>query len=127
MGQSASAIMLDVSAGKFGPFAGQFFIGDYTLSLVMRAEMEKVNGAYQGACFPFRSAFGSGNLAMKFAADGSVLDMPNCPDIALRQRLRANCYPVREAGGIVWVWLGADDKDAVEPQFPDFEFTHLGA
>ncbi len=36
MGQSASAIMLDVSNGKFGPFAGQFFVADYTLSTVMR-------------------------------------------------------------------------------------------
>ena len=52
MGQSASAIMLDDSEGKFGPFAGQFFVADYTLSLVMRADMEKVNGVYQGACYP---------------------------------------------------------------------------
>ena len=57
MGQSASAVMLDVSGGKFGPFAGQFFVADYTLSLVMRAEMEKVDGLYQGACYPFRQSF----------------------------------------------------------------------
>ena len=60
MGQSASAIMLDRSAGKFGPFAGQFFVADYTLSIVMRAEMEKVNGVYQGACYPFRQGFATG-------------------------------------------------------------------
>ena len=42
MGQGASA-------GKFGPFAGQFFVADYTLSFVRCAEMEKVNGEYQGA------------------------------------------------------------------------------
>ena len=60
MGQSASAIMLDKSGGKFGPFAGQFFVADYTLSIVMRAEMEKVNGVYQGACYPFRQGFATG-------------------------------------------------------------------
>ncbi len=60
MGQSASAIMLDTSGGKFGPFAGQFFVADYTLSIVMRAEMEKVNGVYQGACYPFRQGFATG-------------------------------------------------------------------
>ncbi len=33
-------------------------------------------------------------------------------------------YPAREAGGIVWVWLGSG-KDA--PRFPDFEFTRIPA
>jgi hypothetical protein len=60
MGQSASAIMLDRSGGKFGPFAGQLFVADYTLSIVMRAEMEKVNNVYQGACYPFRQGFATG-------------------------------------------------------------------
>lgn len=60
MGQSASAIMLDKSGGKFGPFANQLFVADYTLSIVMRAEMEKVNGVYQGTCYPFRQGFATG-------------------------------------------------------------------
>jgi hypothetical protein len=60
MGQSASAVMLDRSAGKFGPFAGQFFVADYTLSLVTRVELEQVEGVYQGACFPFRQGFATG-------------------------------------------------------------------
>ena len=63
MGQSASAMMPDISGGKFGPFAGQFFIGDYTLSIVMRADLEKVNGVYQGACFPFRQGFATAIIA----------------------------------------------------------------
>lgn len=58
----------------------------------------------------------------KFAADGSVLDMPNCPDIALRQRLRANCYPVREAGGFVWAYLGPADR---MPPFPRWRFFDI--
>jgi hypothetical protein len=72
MGQSASGIATDMSAGKFGPFAEQMFVSDQSHSTVMRVALEKVNGEYQGACFPFRGSFSSGNLAMKQTADGSM-------------------------------------------------------
>jgi hypothetical protein len=72
MGQSASAVMLDVSAGRFGPFAGQFFVADYTLSLVMRAEMEKVEGVYQGACYPFRQGFATGLIGGTLTPHGQL-------------------------------------------------------
>ena len=55
MGQSASGIDCDLSGGKFGPFEKQLFVGDQTHSTVMRVFLEKVNGRYQGACFPFRA------------------------------------------------------------------------
>ena len=71
-GQCASAIMLDKSGGKFGPFAGQFFVADYTLSLIMRADMEKVNGVYQGACFPFRQGFATGLIGGTLTRDGQI-------------------------------------------------------
>lgn len=54
MGQSASGIACDASRGKFGPFAGQLFVGDQTHSTVMRVSLEKVQGRYQGACYPSR-------------------------------------------------------------------------
>jgi glucose/arabinose dehydrogenase len=72
MGQSASGIACDMSAGKFGPFSGQLFVGDQTHSTVMRVYLEKVHGHYQGACFPFRGGFGSGALSLQFAPDGSL-------------------------------------------------------
>ena len=72
MGQSASGIVCDRSAGKFGPFADQLFVGDQSHSTVMRVALEKVNGHYQGACFPFRQGFGSGTLAMKFDQEGTM-------------------------------------------------------
>jgi hypothetical protein len=72
MGQSASGISCDFTDGKFGPFKNQLFIGDQTHSTVMRVCLEKVNGHYQGACFPFRQGFDSGNLALEMAADGSM-------------------------------------------------------
>lgn len=72
MGQSASGIVCDQTSGKFGPFTGQVFVGDQSHSTVMRVDLEKVHGRYQGACFPFRSGFSSGNLAMLLTPDGSL-------------------------------------------------------
>ena len=72
MGQSASGIACDHSNGKFGPFAGQLFVGDQTFSTVMRVYLEKVNGRYQGACFPFRKGFSSGSLALLMTRRGGL-------------------------------------------------------
>jgi hypothetical protein len=72
MGQSASGIDCDLTGGKFGPFAKQVFVGDQTHSTVMRVYLEKVNGRYQGACFPFRAGFGSGNVPLRFGQDSSL-------------------------------------------------------
>ena len=72
MGQSASGIATDMTKGKFGPFAGQMFVGDQTFSTVMRVYLEKVNGVYQGACFPFREGIGSGTLSLRFAPTGEL-------------------------------------------------------
>ena len=70
MGQSASAISLDTSAGKFGPFANQVFVADYTLSIVMRVDMENIDGVYQGSCFPFRNGFSTGLIGAVITEDG---------------------------------------------------------
>jgi hypothetical protein len=72
MGQQLTAVMPDKSGGRFGPFAGQFFVADYTLSIVMRAEMEKVNGVYQGACFPFRQGFATGLIGGTLTEHGQL-------------------------------------------------------
>jgi hypothetical protein len=73
MGQSASEPLWDRTGGRFGPFAGQMFVGDQTKSTVMRVALEKVDGEFQGACFPFRSGFQSGVNRLLFDADGSLL------------------------------------------------------
>jgi len=71
-GQSASAILLDGSNGKFGPFASQLFVADYTLSTIMRVDLEQVNGVYQGACFPFRQGFKTGLIGGTLTESGHV-------------------------------------------------------
>ena len=72
MGKSVSQPIWDTTEGKFGPFAGQCFVGDQTNSVVMRVALEKVNGVYQGACFPFRSGLQCGVNRLAFASDGSL-------------------------------------------------------
>ena len=72
MGQSATDIMLDNSGGKFGPFSGQLFVGEFTQAAVNRVFLEKVGGEYQGACFPFRMGFASAVLRMVQGTDGSM-------------------------------------------------------
>ena len=64
--------MLDNTGGKFGPFAGQLFIGEFRLSEINRVFLEKVGGEYQGACFRFRSGFDSAVVRMDFNADGQM-------------------------------------------------------
>jgi hypothetical protein len=72
MGQSASEPRWDTTGGKFGPFAGQCFVGDQMKSIVMRVYLEKINGKFQGACFPFRSGFQCGVNRLVFGPDGSL-------------------------------------------------------
>ena len=72
VGQSATDIMVDASDGKFGPFAGQLFVGEFTQSSINRVYLEKIEGEYQGACFPFRDSFASAVLRMIQGSDGSV-------------------------------------------------------
>ncbi|MCU0352740.1 MAG: hypothetical protein MUD08_03225, partial [Cytophagales bacterium] len=72
LGISNSEILPDETGGKFGPFAGQVFVGDQGQSKIMRVFLEKVNGQYQGAAWDFRSGFQSGVLRMAFGKDGSL-------------------------------------------------------
>jgi hypothetical protein len=72
MGQSISEPRWDTTGGRFGPFAGQCFVGDQTRSNVMRVALEKVNGVYQGACFPFRSGLQCGVNRLAFGPDGAL-------------------------------------------------------
>ena len=73
MGRSISGFMVDRTEGKFGPFENQIFIGDFSLGVIMRATTEKVNGVWQGACYPFREGFDTGLLALQFTPNGNLI------------------------------------------------------
>ena len=68
MGRSISGFVVDRTGGKFGPFENQIFIGDFSLSVVMRATTEKINGVWQGACYPFREGLATGLLGLRIYA-----------------------------------------------------------
>lgn len=72
LGNSASGIECDTTDGKFGPFKKQMFVSDQSFSVVNRLFLEKVNGRLQGAAFPFRQGFGSGNVPMLMTASGAL-------------------------------------------------------
>lgn len=63
----------DTTGGKFGPFEGQMFMGDQTLSNLFRVITERVNGIDQGCVVPFARFFASGVMRPVFLPDGSLL------------------------------------------------------
>ncbi len=73
MGRSITGFTVNHTKGKFGPFEDQMFLGDYTLSIVMRATTEQVNGVWQGACYPFREGLSTGILNVEFTSEGRLL------------------------------------------------------
>lgn len=72
LGNSTSDILADTTKGAFGPFAGQVFVGDQSMSNITRVFMEEVNGVWQGAAFPFRQGFSSGVLRMVWGKDNAM-------------------------------------------------------
>jgi hypothetical protein len=73
MGRSISGFRLNKTGGKFGPFDGQLFLGDYSLSIIMRATTELVNGVWQGACYPFREGLATGIMNVEFSPKGQLM------------------------------------------------------
>jgi hypothetical protein len=70
---SINGVTYDASGGKFGPFAGQFFLAELMYGGgIIRAQVEKVNGEYQGACFPFWGKGLLGPLTLAFDPRGRL-------------------------------------------------------
>lgn len=58
----------------------------------------------------------------KFDVRGNVLETPNLPEMPGARKPRAPVYPARLGGGLLWVYLGPNDK---QPDFPDYEFMRM--
>lgn len=71
-GASVGGLTFDTTGGKFGPFSGQMIIAEVIDSLLMRANIEKVDGVYQGAVFRLSTKVGRGGMRPVFAKDGSL-------------------------------------------------------
>jgi sugar phosphate isomerase/epimerase/type 1 glutamine amidotransferase len=75
LGNSPSEPVLAPADGGFGPFAGQFFVGDNVAPLLSRVYLEKINGDYQGVCFPFLRGHGlrQALCRMAFSPEGKLV------------------------------------------------------
>ena len=64
----------DVSDGRFGPFAGQMFVPDYTTARILRVMFDEVDGEVQSAVTPFfdGAPLRLANNRIAFAPDGSL-------------------------------------------------------
>jgi phenylpropionate dioxygenase-like ring-hydroxylating dioxygenase large terminal subunit len=59
----------------------------------------------------------------KYDVDGHVLETPAEPSESdFRKKLRHTAYPTHEAGGVIYVYLGPQDK---LPLFPNYEWTQV--
>ncbi len=71
--KSINGVAYDNSGGKFGPFAGQLFMAELMFGgAIVRANVEKVNGEYQGACFPFWGQGLLGPVTLAFDPKGRL-------------------------------------------------------
>ncbi|MDB5385124.1 MAG: hypothetical protein JWM11_770 [Planctomycetaceae bacterium] len=73
--RSISGPIHDATQGQFGPFNDQMFVGDVGYGAnagIMRVALEKIDGEYQGACFPFVDNQPLGCERMRFGPDNSL-------------------------------------------------------
>ncbi|RYF83994.1 MAG: (2Fe-2S)-binding protein [Comamonadaceae bacterium] len=81
---------------------------------------------HRGAAMQLARAEGDGLRCIyhgwKFAVDGTVLDTPNVADPKFKERIKGRAYPAREAGGLLWAYLGPHER---EPEFPHWPWMDL--
>jgi phthalate 4,5-dioxygenase len=59
----------------------------------------------------------------KFDVNGQCVDMPTeDEDSNFANKVQLTAYPCREAGGVVWTYMGPKSQ---EPELPEFEFLHV--
>lgn len=71
LGRSAAGFVWD-ERGSFPPYRGTVFCGDQYSSEVLRISLEKVQGRWQGACYPFRKGLKCGITRLCWGTDGSL-------------------------------------------------------
>jgi phenylpropionate dioxygenase-like ring-hydroxylating dioxygenase large terminal subunit len=59
----------------------------------------------------------------KFDVAGHCVETPTESNPEFCKRVKLKAYPVREAGGVCWVYLGPSEP----PAFPDYDFFHAPA
>jgi phthalate 4,5-dioxygenase len=57
----------------------------------------------------------------KFAVDGTIMETPNVSDPRFKAQFRAKSYPVREAGGFIWMYAGEKEHEPPFAHWPYFD------
>jgi phenylpropionate dioxygenase-like ring-hydroxylating dioxygenase large terminal subunit len=77
---------------------------------------------HRGASMRLARAEGDGLRCIyhgwKFAVDGTVIDTPNVADPNFKTRIKGRTFPVREAGGLLWAYLGPAEHEPALPHWP---------
>jgi phthalate 4,5-dioxygenase oxygenase subunit len=60
----------------------------------------------------------------KYAVDGTIMETPNLTGSRFAERVKHGSYPVKESGGLGWVYLGPPDT---APPFPIFRWDGAAA
>jgi hypothetical protein len=68
--KSPGNIVFDTEKTDFGPFDGQMFVSDMTEAKVMRCDVKKVQGQYQGVVFNFIDHLQSGAMRLEWGEGG---------------------------------------------------------
>ncbi|MGY8652483.1 MAG: DUF6797 domain-containing protein [Verrucomicrobiia bacterium] len=69
---ASTSDMKEITDDRFGSFKGQLVVGDWKNANIMRVQLEKVNGEWQGCVWPMAKGFWSGVNRFAFAADGNL-------------------------------------------------------
>jgi hypothetical protein len=80
LSKSASGITT-IADDRFGPFKGQMIVGEFQNATVLRVALEKVNGQWQGAVWPFAKGFWSGVNRVASGPDGRLY-VGGCKNVA---------------------------------------------
>jgi len=116
LANSAGQPAFDTTQGKFGPFAGQMFVPEYTIPRLFRVMLDEVDGEVQCAATTFLDGapLRNANLRLAFAPDGSLW---------CSQSERRLGWP--GAAGIqrvVWNGVTPPDVDSVRVTATGFDF-----
>ena len=58
----------------------------------------------------------------KYDTNGNCVDMPNEPSASnFKEKVKITAYPTREAGGVIWIYMGPRDK--MPPELPQLEWA----
>jgi hypothetical protein len=113
MAGSVAQPLFDATGGKFGPYAGQLLVAEWTYPRLLRVALEKVGGEYQGAAFILLEGQGlrSANHRMAFGPDGRLY-------IAQTSRIWGSVEGIQRV-----TWTGQIPMDILTMRLEDDGFT----